>query len=77
MFDNGAPMPVVKSNIGFMGIMLDKGTHHIELRYEVQYLGAGLTVSIVFLLLYVGLALYRRYHFLNTGKAGTVSSTTH
>ena len=52
-FDNGQPIPIVTANIGFMGILLDKGIHHIELRYGVPYIKTALSVSILFLISYI------------------------
>ncbi len=44
-------------NIAFMGLLLDPGEHHVELRFSPPYLGLGMSVS---LLSIVALALLHR-----------------
>ncbi|RJP94752.1 MAG: hypothetical protein C4518_02710 [Desulfobacteraceae bacterium] len=60
-FDNGQPIPMMKANIGFMGILLDKGAHNIELRYRVPYIKAAMTVSLISLLIYLAMGSMKIY----------------
>ena len=52
-FDNGKPAPTVKANIGFTGLILDKGRHDIELKYTPKYMVPGLAVSFIALVGYM------------------------
>jgi uncharacterized membrane protein YfhO len=61
-FDNGHPVPIVQTNIGFSGIMLDKGAHRIELKYLPEYIKPAFCVSLLFLIVYLALG------FLKTTK---------
>jgi uncharacterized membrane protein YfhO len=54
---NGRPVPTIQTNIGFTGIILDKGLHHIELNYLPEYIKPALGVSILFLMVYLGLLI--------------------
>ncbi len=52
---NDEPRPLIKANIGFMGILLDKGRHEIVLQYEVPFIkpaffaaGACLIIYLIF-----------------------------
>ena len=45
-------------NIGFMGVMLDKGRHTVSLSYKQPYLKEGLTVSLLSLVVFAGLAVF-------------------
>ena len=53
--DNGHPVPIVQTNIGFSGIMLDKGFHRIELKYLPEYIKPAFCVSLLFLVIYIAL----------------------
>lgn len=46
-------------DFGLMGLMLDKGEHSIELKYEVPFLNLGITVSVVSLMIFFFL-IWRR-----------------
>lgn len=52
---NGRPAPTIQTNIGFTGIILDKGVHRIELNYLPEYIKPALGVSILFLMVYLGM----------------------
>ena len=58
-FDNGNAVQMIKANIGFMGIMLDKGRHEIELKYRIQYIRVRLGVSIIALLIYLAMVFWK------------------
>lgn len=60
-FDNGKPIPMIKANIGFMGIMLDKGSHKIELKYRIQYIRTRIAVSIIALIIYLAMMFRKIY----------------
>ncbi len=60
-FDNGKPVRMIKANIGFMGVMLDAGTHQIELTYRIEYLWVRAAVSILMLLIYLTLGFRRAF----------------
>ncbi len=64
-FDNGQPVSTIQSNIGFTGIIMDKGFHRIELKYVPVYLKQAVSVSISFLVIYISMGLFR---FFNSGK---------
>jgi uncharacterized membrane protein YfhO len=57
---NGTPAPLVKANIGFMGLLLEAGTYHVDLKYEVNYLKATLPVSILFILIYLVVVFWKK-----------------
>jgi hypothetical protein len=56
-FVNGSPAPLIKANIGFMGILLKPGFSHVELQYRVHHLIATVPVSLLFLIIYAGVVL--------------------
>jgi uncharacterized membrane protein YfhO len=51
IFDNGAPLTMQQVNIGFSGVLLSAGIHHIVLQYESAAFRIGIIVSIISLLL--------------------------
>ena len=55
-------------NIGFMGIIVEAGTHTVELRYRVPYFKTGLIVSVLSVFIYVLFVLSRPWR-LRKGKA--------
>lgn len=59
-FVNGSPAPLVKANIGFMGISLNPGDYKVELKYRVSHLNATLPVSLLFLIIYLAVVLRKR-----------------
>jgi uncharacterized membrane protein YfhO len=61
VFDNGVPMTMEQVNIGFSGVLLSAGTHHLELRFESAVFRWGAIVSIISLLLTVALIGLRIY----------------
>lgn len=68
-FDNGQPVPVIQTNIGFSGIMLDKGSHRIELNYLPEYIKTALCISIISLIIYISMGLFKIFNpGLNPGK---------
>lgn len=54
-FDNGHPVPIIQTNIGFSGIILDQGAHRIELKYLPKYIKPAFCVSLLFLIVYIAL----------------------
>jgi uncharacterized membrane protein YfhO len=59
-FVNGSPAPLVKANIGFMGIFLNPGDYKVELKYRVSHLNATMPVSILCLIIYLAVVLRKR-----------------
>lgn len=43
---DGKETEVHQANVGYMGIMLDKGTHSIEMKYETPWLRVGFYCSL-------------------------------
>jgi uncharacterized membrane protein YfhO len=61
---DGKPVTTYKVNIGFTGLLLDKGTHTIEMYFKVPYLTAGACTSAVAILLYAfAFIKYRKREF--------------
>jgi uncharacterized membrane protein YfhO len=56
---DGVATPVVQANVGFSGIAVASGTHHVVLRYRTPGLNAGLAVSLLALALALALAIRR------------------
>lgn len=52
---DGAEVPVRIVDYGMMGIMIDKGTHQVELNYTVPYLKEGAIVTSISVLLFIGM----------------------
>lgn len=44
---NGAERPLVVSNIGFQGLVLESGKHRVELRYENRWIVPSLAISLI------------------------------
>jgi len=61
-FDNGRPVHMIKANIGFTGILLDHGNHHIELKYIVKYIRTTLSVTIISLIIFLVLVFRKKMH---------------
>ncbi|MFN8356648.1 MAG: YfhO family protein [Spirosomataceae bacterium] len=51
---DGNETPIERVNMGFMGLMLSKGKHEIELHFEPPMVKIGCIVSLLFLLGYAG-----------------------
>ncbi len=61
---DGKPATTHKVNVGFTGLLLDKGTHTVEMYFKVPYLTAGACTSAVALLLYAfAFVKYRKREF--------------
>jgi uncharacterized membrane protein YfhO len=76
-FDNGQPVQTVQTNIGFTGILLDKGVHHIELKYLPPYLKPALSMSLLFLILYLGIGFLRIKRPKNSVSPNTFNLNHH
>src|SRR5688572_3779383 len=57
-FQDGQAAPIVKADIGLLGVALDAGEHKVELRYRTPFLRTAFAVSVVSLLL-LGLGMWR------------------
>ena len=56
---DGKPCNLMKANLGFMGINLEKGSHVVQLDYKQPFLYQGIITSIVSFLLMI-ILLYRK-----------------
>jgi Bacterial membrane protein YfhO len=45
-WQDGKSAPVVKVDVGLLGVGLDRGQHKVELRYETPFLGLGLGIAL-------------------------------
>ena len=52
---DGKQAQLMRVNLGFMGLVLDKGEHSIDLEFSTPYVGLGSVVSLTALLLYAAL----------------------
>jgi len=43
---DGRPAPVLKADVGLLGVVLDPGEHRVELRYSTPLLGVGLLITL-------------------------------
>lgn len=55
-FVNDEPRPLIKANIGFMGILLEKGRHEIVLQYDVFFIKPAFFAAVACLMMYLILA---------------------
>lgn len=56
---DGEPAEISRANIAFMGLELKEGLHEVVLKYETPGLKAGIAVSIVGVLIFLGVRLMR------------------
>jgi uncharacterized membrane protein YfhO len=54
---DGRPAQIMHANVGFSGIAVTSGSHHVELRYATPGLRTGIAISLMALLLALGLAV--------------------
>ncbi len=57
---DGREVKLHRCNIQYMGLELEKGSHHVELRYHTPLMRPGLAISIVGLVTFVSLLIMRR-----------------
>lgn len=50
---DGQAAPVLKVDVGLLGVALDAGEHKVELRYRTPFLGVALAVSLVSLVIFI------------------------
>lgn len=50
---DGKKQDIIRANIAFMGLLMTKGTHHIELRYVTPGLKTGIIVSLFAWLIFI------------------------
>jgi hypothetical protein len=69
---NDKPMPLIKANIGFMGLFLNPGSYHVELQYKVNHLIATVPISLLFFIVYLVVVFRKKIlnfptfsHFIN------------
>ena len=68
-FVNGAPAPLIKANIGFMGLFLQPGFYQIELEYRVNHIIVTALLSILFFTIYMAVILRKKYsRFIHFGR---------
>lgn len=54
---DGKEVEVYQANVGYMGLLLEKGEHYIEMKYETPWLHLGVVCSIVGLIGFVGVVI--------------------
>ncbi|SHE90334.1 Uncharacterized membrane protein YfhO [Seinonella peptonophila] len=57
---DGKEQKALKVNTAFLGVPIERGTHQIELAYRTPYLYMGITISVITLICWRGILLYRR-----------------
>jgi uncharacterized membrane protein YfhO len=57
---DGKDATLLRLNVGFMGLVLEPGTHTIALEFEPQYLAAGTGISLISMLAFAGLLFRSR-----------------
>ena len=57
---NGKTTPLHKTNIGFMGLILDQGVSEIRLTYTMPYFYWGAFISVIFMILYTLIIIKKR-----------------
>ncbi len=66
---DGKKQQLLRINIGFLGLLLDKGEHRVELSFTPPLFYSGLMISIVSILLFIALIiLQRRRKLFQTGS---------
>jgi uncharacterized membrane protein YfhO len=45
-WQDGRPAPVVKIDVGLLGVGLESGQHKVELRYQTPFLRLGLAIAL-------------------------------
>jgi len=60
-FQDGQPKPVLRADVGLLGVALNAGEHKVELRYRNPWLIPGV-VTTLFSLLFLALGLWRWPH---------------
>jgi uncharacterized membrane protein YfhO len=58
-WQDGKPAPVVKVDVGLLGVGLESGQHKVELRYQTPFLALGLAIALGSLL-FLTFAAWRR-----------------
>ncbi len=56
---DGKEAKLLKGNLMYMALPLDRGSHHILLKYETPYLRIGCLVSLTALITFIGIAIKR------------------
>jgi len=57
---DGAKTQVLRINGMFTGVVLTPGEHTVELKYETPFLRLGIIVSIISILIFIGLIIFRK-----------------
>lgn len=63
MWVDGKQAELHRTNIGFMGAVLDKGKHTVKLRYRPPYFKTTLGISIAFLIVFALLLIAKNFFF--------------
>lgn len=58
---DGKFVPVLQANVMHMGIMIDKGTHDIELEYHTPFLRTGFIISIICFIVFIGIFIIQKH----------------
>ncbi|MCF0114288.1 MAG: YfhO family protein, partial [Erysipelotrichaceae bacterium] len=59
VYVDGHKVTTEKVQLGFVGFKLDKGNHHVEMKYHIPYLGIGASISAISCILLVVLSRKR------------------
>ncbi len=57
---DGKPQKKLILSAGMTGILLNKGTHNIEMKYELRFYSKGLLMSIIGIILLIGLFIFTK-----------------
>jgi hypothetical protein len=58
---NGEPSDLIRVQTAFLGVLLEKGDHSVELRYRNPYAAPGILISAISLLVMIVLARRRKH----------------
>ena len=59
---DGVPAEIVPANVGFMGVMLPKGSHTVEFNYMPKGLRAGALISLGTLMVLIGVGIFHMFY---------------
>ena len=61
---DGEETPVYQTDTAFLGLMLDKGSHFVELRYHTPYKRIGGAISLAGIILFVIIVIVREKRYV-------------
>lgn len=60
VYVDGKKVDTFLANEYFLGIEIEKGEHSVELRYETPYLVVGTCISILGIVVFIGIVMYKK-----------------